>query len=107
MEHDQKLVEAVRALLSDAGYGDIATRQDDNGVLLTGTRGRGGVVMRLTADMGQVARDTEHGGPETTERSSEAVFQAPALEGVVEALRANPELAKSMRIPEAHLKHLR
>lgn len=105
MDKDQKLVDDICALLREAGFAGLAVHKDQNGTLLNATRDHGGVVLRLSPDMQKVTRRTENGAAEAhTVRLD--VHQVPAMEGVSEQLRANPDLAKAMDIPAAHLKYV-
>lgn len=105
MDKDQKLVNDISALLRDAGYTGLTVHTDQNGTLLNATREHGGVVLRLSPDMQKVGRRTEGGAADArTERLD--VHLVPVMEGVDQQIRANPELAKAMGIPAAHLKYI-
>ncbi|MCU6496540.1 hypothetical protein HUX88_02025 [Duganella sp. BJB1802] len=105
MDKDQKLVNDISALLRDAGYTGLNVHTDQNGTLLNATRERGGVVLRLAPDMQKVGRRTEGGAAEARAERLD-VHQVPAMEGVDQQIRANPELAKAMGIPAEHLKYI-
>ena len=105
MDKDQKLVDDICALLRAAGYTGLNVHNDQNGTLLNATRERGGVVLRLSPDMQKVGRRTEGGAAEARTMRLD-VHEVPAMDGVAEQIRANPELAKAMSIPAEHLKYI-
>jgi len=105
MEQDQKLVNGIRALLGDAGYGDIVTQQDGNNMLLTARRGNGMVTLHIAAEATTKRRRVEETSVQAHDVRESGIV-VPGIDGVVEQLRANPELAKAMNIPDAHLKQI-
>lgn len=104
MDKDQKLVNDISALLREAGYTGLNVHTDQNGTLLNATRDHAGVVLRLSPDMKKVGRRTEHGEAEVHTMRLD-VHEVPVMEGAEQQIRANPELAKAMGIPSAHLKY--
>ncbi len=105
MDKDQKLIDDIATLLRAAGYVGLSLRKDDGDTQLNATREHGGVMVRLAAQLAKAPNRSAHGGPQMhTERFD--VYLAPTTEGLIEQLRAQPELATAMQIPEAHLKHL-
>lgn len=105
MDKDQKLVNDISALLRDAGFAGLTVHSDEHGTLLNATRDHGGVVLRLSPDMQKVTRRTEAGAAEVHNVRLD-VHEVPAMEGVEQQMRANPELAKAMGIPAQHLKYI-
>lgn len=105
MDKDQKLVDDICALLREAGYTGLTVHKDPSGTLLNATRDHGGVVLRLSSDMQKVTRRTEAGAAEVQSARLD-VHEVPAMEGVEQQMRANPELAKAMGIPAQHLKYI-
>ncbi|MBJ7310553.1 hypothetical protein ACFOLJ_13830 [Rugamonas sp. CCM 8940] len=105
MDKDQKLVDDIATLLRAAGYVGLSVRKDDGDTQLNATREHGGVMLRLAAQVAKAPNRSEHGGPEQHTARFD-VHLVPTMEGLDVQLRAQPELAKAMQIPEAHLKHM-
>ncbi len=105
MNKDQKLVEDIATLLRGAGYVGVTVQRDDAGTTLSGTRDGGAAMLRLATHLVKGAKRSEIGGPEQHAERFDAQV-VPNAEGLVEQLRAQPELAEVFRVPAAHLKHV-